>query len=209
MGFLAQIVREVRASIDRPGYLDRLPDVPREQRPPSMVAALLRDRTAGALLVEFKRVSPGLGENRRLPTLDPETFVAVAQQASATGLSCLACEPRFEGSPRDVLALAWAQNAPVLYKDFVVDPRQIEAARRAGASAILLVARLAEDRVHPVDLAALAVLAHEQRLEVVLEFHRAQELAVAEHVAADAYAVNVRDLDTLKLRPDVAAETMR
>jgi indole-3-glycerol phosphate synthase len=126
-----------------------------------------------------------------------------------TAYSCLATEPRFEGSPADVADLVALTDLPVLFKDFVVDPRQLDAAAEAGASAILLIARLETHGGLATPLADLADGAHARGLEVLLEFHDKSELRQVGNVAADVFGVNVRDLDTLRMEPEVAAATIR
>jgi indole-3-glycerol phosphate synthase len=44
---------------------------------------------------------------------------------------------------------------------------------------------------------------------VLLEFHGRSELSRAAVVGADMFVVNVRDLDTLRMEPEVAEETLR
>ncbi|HTT74175.1 MAG TPA: hypothetical protein VMG99_08585 [Thermoplasmata archaeon] len=204
--FLADVVREVRASVEAPGYLRDLPPPPR-YAPPRLSAAIRAARERGALLVEHKRVSPGSADPRLPPRPIPE-FVRLAERGGAAGFSCLATAPRFDGSPGDVAELARATGRPVLFKDFVVDPRQIEAAERAHASAILLIARLAQPP-YGIALGPLARDARARGLEVLLEFHARSELSLADDVPADMYGVNVRDLATLAIDRATATETLR
>ncbi len=204
--FLAEIVRETRGSIGDPGYLAALPEEARGPRA-SLAGAIVRDRRDGALLIEHKRVSPG-SENPRLPARSIEDFVRLGEAAQVSGYSCLAARPRFEGSPRDVAEIASRTDRPVLFKEFVVDPLQIRAAARAGASALLLIARLGEPP-YRVPLRELAHGAHDQGLEVLLEFHHRTELRLADGVPADVFGVNARDLTSLKIDGGVAADTLR
>ena len=205
--FLKRIVSDVRALVEEPAYLDGVP--PEMPAPgPSLRAAIQRDRRAGAVLVEYKRVSPGSAEPR-LPSRTVEEFARVVGSLPVTALSCLACAPRFEGSPRDVSELARRVQRPVLFKDFLVSPIQLEAARRCGASAVLVIARMAD--VPGADFSPdwLAREAHRRGLEVVLELHSEGELRTSEHIPADVYGVNTRDLDTLVIERAVADRTLR
>jgi indole-3-glycerol phosphate synthase len=207
-GFLERIVPEVQRSAASPRYLAGLPETP-SRAAASLRAAIDAARPRFARVAEFKRVSPGSPDAPRLAPPSPSDFVRQAEAGGACALSCLATEPEFEGSPRDVAAVTAAARTPVLFKDFVVEPIQIEAARRAGAAAVLLIARLETEGRLSVPLADLARDAHRAGLEVLLEFHHRGELKLAESVPADVFGVNVRDLDSLKLRPDRAAETLR
>ncbi len=207
MGFLADIVSEVQASVGRPDYLVGLPQRP-DRPPPSLRDAIRAAPGGWAVLLERKHESPG-AIRTALPDLPLAQFVGMAEAGGASGLSCLAAGPRFRGSPQEVRALVRSTRLPVLYKDFVVDPIQIEAAHRSGASAVLLIARLETDRILHRPLSELATAAKTAGLEVVLEFHAPSDLAVANRVAADVYGVNLRDLDSLDFRPEVARETFR
>lgn len=205
MAFLDELLPEVRRSIGSPAYASGLP--PSSPRlPPSLRRSITSAARGWGLVLEYKHQSPG-SDRASLPRVALDTFVRVAETHGVAGLSCLATSPQFEGSPEEVRALATKSRLPVLFKDFVIDPVQIDAARRAGASAILLLARLETERRTPVPLADLADRAHAHGLEVLLEFHASEELGVADHVAADLYGINLRDLGSLRFRPEVAACT--
>jgi len=206
VGFLAEMARATRTSLDAPDYLDGVP-TSRPFPPPSLRAAVEKDRSPGALLAEFKRRSPGAAEPD-LPPRTPAAFVRGLEAAGVAGYSALASRPQFRGSPADVAAVVGATELPVLFKDFIIDAKQVDAAARCGASAILLIARLETSGLLEVPLASLAERAHSLGLEVLLEWHARAELRQTEDVAADMFGVNVRDLDTLQMRPDVAAETL-
>jgi indole-3-glycerol phosphate synthase len=206
-GFLEAIVSEVGRSVDHPGYLSGLTAEPRSTRP-SLRAAVTSAPDRWAILLERKRVSPGAADPD-LPEMPLEAFVEVAGAVGATGLSCLATGPRFRGSPQEVAALARSTSLPVLFKDFVVRPVQVEAARRSGAAALLLIARLEREGRIDARLNDLSTQAHAAGLEVLLELHDPRDLPVADRVPADLYGINVRDLDTLDLRPDTARATFR
>jgi indole-3-glycerol phosphate synthase len=205
MAFLDDLLPDIQRTIRSPAYATGVPSV--AHRPPvSLRASIASADHDWALLLEHKRASPGAREPN-LPRVDLDDFVRIAEAGGAAGLSCLATTPRFAGAPEDVTTLSARTRLPVLFKDFVIDPVQIDAARRAGAAAILLIARLETEGRLSLPLAELADRAHAAGLEVVLEFHAAEELAVADHVRADVYGINLRDLDSLRFRPDVVAET--
>ncbi len=208
MGFLAEIVRETRATIARPDYLSSVGPSRARAGTSSLRRAVTEAGDGGALLVEFKRVSPG-SDSPLLPPRSPAEFVRSTGPGGVAAYSCVASEPRFRGSPRDVADLAAATPLPVLFKDFIVDPLQLEAAVHTGAGAVLLIARLETEGLLSTPLAELADQAHARRLEVLLEFHDRSELRQVGGVAADMFGVNVRDLDTLRMAPAVADATLR
>jgi indole-3-glycerol phosphate synthase len=205
-GFLREIVASVRATVRRPEYLAGLPtDAGTADR--RLRTAIEQDAGRGALLVEYKRVSPGQAV-ARLPARTPSEFVRATRGARVSGYSCLATPARFDGSPSDVAEVVRHTDRPVLFKDFVVDPVQLEAARRVGASAVLLIARLETEGLLDRSLAELASAAHEHGLEVLLELHGRSELSVARGVAADMFGVNVRNLATLAIDRPTAEATI-
>lgn len=206
MPFLDEILSELRETVTDPDYGVGVPSTAARPRP-SLRQALLAARGPGGLIVEYKRVSPGQAAPV-LPTRTVRAFVETTR-ARATAYSCLATSPRFRGSPVDVAQLVRATDRPVLFKDFVIDARQVEVAARTGASAILLIARLSEAGVPTKRLASLAEEAHRLGLEVVLEFHHRSELSQGADVAADVYGVNARDLDSLSIDRTTAEATLR
>lgn len=202
--FLAEIAERVRAEVASPAYLQGVPPTPPSGRP-SLRAALERERGRGALLVEYKRASPGATRPLPPPRSAPE-FVRATDIDAVVGYSCLATAPSFDGAPARVAELARLTAKPVLFKEFILGPRQIEVAARTGAAAILLIARLEEKGLLDRPLRDLARDAHARGLEVLVEVHRASELSRLGDVSADMFGVNVRDLDTLKLdRPAARA----
>jgi len=205
-GFLADVVREVRADVGSESYARGIPERAVGPRA-SLRSAIERDREHGAILVEFKRVSPGQSDPA-LPARPAEEFLRVIEPAAPSGYSCLATGPRFEGSPRDVSEIASRTVRPVLFKDFVLGTRQLDAASRSGASAVLLIARLEAAGLLDRTLAELSAEAHARGLEVLLELHRSAELSRVDGVGADVFGVNVRDLDTLTMERATALRTI-
>lgn len=207
MGFLADLLPRVRAQIEAPGYLEGLPETP-VRRSPSLKNAVDRARDGWAVLVERKHESPGAADPV-LPPIPLNRFVEWATDGAADGLSCLATAPAFRGSPREVAELVSASTLPVLFKDFVIDPIQVEAAFRAGASAVLLIARLQSGGFLEIPIRELAAAARARGLEVLLEVHDPDEWSVADDAAVDLFGINLRDLDNLSLPAEDVEETFR
>jgi indole-3-glycerol phosphate synthase len=205
--FLGSIIPEVRRDVRSPEYLDGLPAG--GTRPRVSLARSIQNAPAdGAILIEYKRVSPG-AEDPALPSSTAAEFVDRFSSALVAGYSCIGTRPVFAGSPRTCRSIAERTDRPVLFKDFVIDPVQIEAADRAGCSAILLIARLATRGLLDHSLAELAREAHARRLEVLLEIHDPSEVRLATGVPADILGVNLRNLETLRLAPEIATSTTR
>ncbi|MCP4658021.1 MAG: indole-3-glycerol-phosphate synthase [bacterium] len=106
--------------------------------------AALRERPGRAVIAEIKVKSLSLGS--LVGRFDP---LELARRFAANGAAALSVvvEPDFFGGSYELLAQCReACGLPVLAKDFVVDPLQLVWAKRAGASAVQLVAAF-----HPRD----------------------------------------------------------
>ncbi len=204
--FLSEVVGHVRAAVAGPEYARGVPPE-RGVPPPSLKAAIDRDRGRGALVVEYKRASPGSSEPLPRPRSVAE-FVDATAAADVAGYSCLATAHGFDGSPALVVDLVGRTRRPVLFKEFVLGRRQLEVAARSGAAAVLLIARLADTGALEAPLPTLAEEAHALGLEVVLELHDPAELSRTDRVRADVVGVNSRDLDTLRFERERAFATI-
>ncbi len=150
------------------------------------------------LIAEVKRSSPSAGA-----IAAGADAVARARAYAAGGASAISvlCEPHwFGGSVADLRAVRAAVAVPVLAKEFVVDPRQLELLRGAGADLVLLLAVL-----HPGDrLAQLVRAARDLGMEPLVEAHDARELEAALATDARVIGINNRDLRTLDVDPEQA-----
>ena len=150
-----------------------------------------RDALAGpgiGVIAEFKRRSPSAGTLREAPEL--EGILAAYERGGAVAASVLTEEPNFGGSLGDLAGARAACGLPLLRKDFIVDPFQIEEASRAGADAILLIVAALGDQ----ELGSLQQAAAEAGLDVLVEVHDAPELERALGLGAEIIGVNNRDL---------------
>lgn len=142
------------------------------------------------VIAELKKASPSEGMIRE--DFDPVLLASELEDSGAAALSVL-CEPhRFLGSECYLSEAVASVKIPVLYKDFIVTPYQIAAARLAGASAVLLiVAALDDDR-----LRSYIALVRELGFTALVETHDEPEIIRALAAGADVIGVNCRDLRT-------------
>ncbi|WP_144509766.1 indole-3-glycerol phosphate synthase TrpC [Bacillus sp. FJAT-22090] len=142
------------------------------------------------VISEIKRASPSKGIIAK--EVDPALQAKVYYEAGATCISVLTDTPFFKGSFEDLATVARTVPIPVLCKDFIIHPVQIDHAKNAGASVILLiVAALKEE-----ELKVLFEYASTIGLEVLVEVHDETELNSALKVGAKIIGVNNRDLRT-------------
>jgi indole-3-glycerol phosphate synthase len=161
---------------------------------PSMEKALL-GRGPGAVIAEYKRASPSKGEINL--ALRPEDAAMAYKDGGASALSVLTEEKHFLGRLEFLDAMAGA-GLPMLRKDFIFDPLQVEQTAATPASAMLLIVRMVMD---PVRLRELSGLASLHGIESVFEIFGEDELEVARASGARIVQVNNRDLDTLGIDP--------
>ncbi|MFD1065151.1 indole-3-glycerol phosphate synthase TrpC [Oceanobacillus locisalsi] len=146
-----------------------------------------------SIIAEIKRSSPSKGEIQ----MDVDILKQAQQyeQAGASAISVLTDESFFHGSMDDLKAVSEAVSIPVLCKDFMIDEIQIDDAKNAGASIILLIlAALPLERFQ-----RLYHYATEQGLEVLCEVHNAEELKDALTVSPKIVGINNRNLKTFEV----------
>ena len=144
-----------------------------------------------SVIAEVKRRSPTRGDI--FPGADPVAIADGYARAGAAAISVLTDEPHFGGTLADLRQVS--APVPVLRKDFILHELQLDEAREAGAdAALLIVAFLSPDR-----LAQLHAHAHAIGLEVLVETHDADEIAIALDAGATIVGVNNRDLKALTI----------
>ncbi|MBE1553314.1 indole-3-glycerol phosphate synthase TrpC [Sporosarcina limicola] len=145
------------------------------------------------VIAEMKRASPSKGLIAE--GTDPVAQAFAYHKAGAACISVLTDAPFFKGSFDDLAAVAEAVPTPLLCKDFIIHQVQIDRAKRAGASVILLiVAALSGEELDMLHAYAVA-----SGLEVLVEVHDCQELDRALAIDARLIGVNNRDLRTFEV----------
>ena len=151
------------------------------------------------VIAEPKLASPAEGE--LVPHADPrETVLRIATSLAESGcvaLSVLTEPTVFAGAVDHLQAVSAAVDLPVMRKDFLVDPIQVLEARAAGASGVLLIARIVESS-RLVEMTDLAIgLGMFALVEVFDESDLESAAAVFDR--AVLVGVNARDLATLEV----------
>jgi indole-3-glycerol phosphate synthase len=161
----------------------------------SMIKAIEDRNSEGylALIAEYKRASPS-GVIRL--DLDPWTYFDIVSRY-ATAFSILVEPIYFLGSPL-FIKVALGYGKPILYKDFVIDERQVRDAKELGASSILLIKRLLGDRLW--DFVELAV---KEGLEPLIEVDNEDDaIDVVNTNPNIMLGINARDLGNLSVSLD-------
>ena len=193
--FLRRILESKRAEVEA-----RKREVPLEALRERVQGLPVPLNLAGALMgarvrvvAEIKRASPSKGPLR--PGLDPAKLAKEYLEAGAAALSVLTDGPFFQGSLADLEAVARVaaeRRAPVLRKEFIIDPYQLYEARVHGADAVLLIVAA----LGPRRLPELLQAAQELWLQCLVEVHDEEELETALEAGAEIVGINNRDLHT-------------
>lgn len=145
------------------------------------------------IIAEFKRASPSKGAINL--ECDPSEQTLQYVQAGADAVSVLTDRTFFKGDFRDLEEVRKTITAPILCKDFIIDPIQIDYAKHAGANLILLIAAA-------LDLETLHSLYHyaiSKDLEVLMEVHNEEELEKVLTTENVLIGVNNRNLKTFEV----------
>jgi indole-3-glycerol phosphate synthase len=143
------------------------------------------------IIAECKRRSPSRGVLR--PDYDPVAIAKGYVEAGAVAISVLTEPTFFDGALEHLQAIDGAVDVPLLRKDFIVSEYQLVEAKAAGADAVLLIVAALE----PGEVARLQQCAATLGLDVLVEVHTAEELAIAIDAGAGIIGVNNRNLRTL------------
>lgn len=163
------------------------------------------------LIAEIKERSPSEGALSSR-AIDRSERCRQYAKGGAAAISVLTEPLSFGGSLehlREAVTAVSGAPIPVMRKDFLVDPRQIEEARAFGASGVLLIAAIQNDR----QLGVMLDCAFDLSMFVLLEsfdegdLARTGNLLQAERFAARAaegrllFGINTRNLRTLAVEP--------
>ncbi|MDZ7641363.1 MAG: indole-3-glycerol phosphate synthase TrpC [Desulfurivibrio sp.] len=177
--------REEVAALQRRGLRPPELDVP---PPRGFMAALGQNPAEVAIIAELKKASPSKGVIR--PDFEPLAIARAYRQGGAAALSVLTDRDFFQGSLAYIPQVRQRLDLPVLRKDFLIDPLQIEEAALYGADAVLLIAAILSDG----QLRELRQQAEESGLDVLVEVHDEAETERALASGARLLGVNNRDL---------------
>jgi indole-3-glycerol phosphate synthase len=175
--------------------VDTLADSAHYAYPRGFFKALQAARREGrpGVIAEIKKASPSKGVLREhfVPTQIAQSYEA----GGATCLSVLTDESFFQGSPVFLQQARAACNLPVIRKDFIVDPYQIDQARVWGADCVLLIAACLTDS----QMVELEQYANSLEMDVLIEVHDELELHRALRLKTPLIGINNRNLRTFEV----------
>jgi len=192
-----EVVRRVRRAATFVRFAECAPS-PRAD----LLGPLRRTSDKPRVIAEIKLRSPSAGAIRERRSGELTAIARGYQQAGAAAISVLCDGPGFGGSPLDLRRVAEAVQVPTLFKEFVVDAVQVDLARAVGASYVLLLVRVLNDR----ELGALIREVRGRGLEPIVEAADEQELERALASDARIVGVNARDLRSFSVDAARAGE---
>ncbi|MGW8289326.1 MAG: indole-3-glycerol-phosphate synthase, partial [Candidatus Bathyarchaeia archaeon] len=95
----------------------------------SLKTAIIENKQ-NAVITEVKATSPSRGTIRK--SFDPQEIAVAMERGGATGISVLTEPKHFSGSLSYLIQVREAVELPILMKDIIIDPTQLEAASRIG-----------------------------------------------------------------------------
>ena len=173
--------------LHREGVLSKRYDMPK----PFVEA--LAGREPIALIAEIKKASPSKGIIRK--DFTPAQLAADYERGGANCLSVLTDEKYFMGKKEYIRSARENSSLPILRKDFIIAPIQIEESYAIGADAILLIAAILSQS----QLNDLYIQAKEYGLDVLVETHNESEMEMAIKCGAKLIGINNRNLNSFEV----------
>ncbi|QNU66231.1 indole-3-glycerol phosphate synthase TrpC [Ruminiclostridium herbifermentans] len=141
-----------------------------------------------SFICEVKKASPSKGViSHRFP------YITIAQEYECAGAAAISVitEPHFFlGSDTYLQEISKAVNIPILRKDITLDVYQIYEAKLIGASAVLLICSLLDEK----ELIHFINVTHTLGLSALIEVHTEDEVLKAVKAGARIIGVNNRNL---------------
>jgi len=191
--FLNALAQNTRKTINK-GYYEVKKQV--ETISVSLKKAILECKHV-PIIAEIKVASPSLGVIKRKANV--EEIAAAMENGGAIGISVLTEPEYFKGSLGSFMKVRKLTELPLLMKDIIISPTQLEAASKIGANAVLLIEALFDRKLCECDVHDMIDYARSKNLEVLLEVHTLHEFISALKTDADLIGINNRNLKTLKV----------
>ncbi|WLE96282.1 MAG: indole-3-glycerol phosphate synthase TrpC [Candidatus Electrothrix communis] len=157
--------------------------------PPRGFMQALLDAPGVAIIAEAKKASPSKGVIE--PNFDPQKIARNYKQGGAHAMSVLTDRDFFQGSIDYIPLVRNTVDLPVLRKEFIIDPLQIEEAAAFGSDAILLIAAILET----AQLREFRLQAEEAGMDVLVEVHNEAELEKTLAAESRLIGINNRNLN--------------
>ncbi|RLB10611.1 MAG: indole-3-glycerol phosphate synthase TrpC [Deltaproteobacteria bacterium] len=145
------------------------------------------------IIAEIKFASPSAGTIR--DEIDPIAIAKIYDEERASAISLLTDEKFFKGNISWLPEVKRTVSIPVLRKDFILDPIQLEEAKAYGADAILLIVRILSYH----RLRELISISKDMDMAALVEVHDEEDIKKALDCGAEIIGINNRDLSTFRV----------
>mgnify|MGYP003331455659 FL=1 len=179
--------------------LDKIKDLPSQNF--IFSKKLKNEMSQTSIIGELKRASPSLG-NFVNKEINLSNIAKIYEKCGVSCLSILTDEKYFKGDVEDLTEIRKISNLPILRKDFIVDEYQIYESKLVGASCILIIlAMLDQKKADKLEAIALNI-----GLDVIIEIHNKEELERAINMQSELIGINNRNLNNFETRIETTIE---
>src|SRR2546426_6299284 len=161
------------------------------------LAETIQKHEATPVITEVKFASPSAGKIREHG--DPLRIAKAMLKGGACAISVLTDPDDFQGNMDTLATLSREVDVPLVMKDIIISPAQVQAATRAGASAVVLISELFSRGLTEEPLDRLVREAGRLGVEVLLEANTPEEFRKLPKNKPDLYGVNNRKLFTFQI----------
>ncbi len=190
MSILEQITAATRLRIERQKIMEPEPVPCFPRHLPSFAFEAALQKPGISFICEVKKASPSKGIiASQFPYLE---IAQQYEQAGAAAISVLTEPDFFLGCDRYLAEIREKVSVPLLRKDFIIDPYQIDQSYALGADAILLICSILKEK----EMKSFIQRADSLGLSCLVEAHNEDELDMAVRTGARIIGVNNRDLNT-------------
>ncbi len=158
-----------------------------DARPLGQAFETARSEGRVPVVAEVKPTSPTADYDR---SVDPVVVAREMEAAGAAAISVLTEPTHFGGSVGALEAVRSAVSVPVLRKDFLLEPSQLD---MVAADLVLLIVRFLDD------LSGMVQAARARGMQPLVEVHTAAEGQAAIDAGATVVGINNRDLGRLEV----------
>lgn len=200
--FLDTLAQSAKATVDS-GYYEAVTESATSRV--SLKKAILEAKHA-PVITEIKAASPSAGIIRE--NFEARSLAESMEKGGAVGISVLTEPKHFNGSLHSLVEARRTVKLPILMKDIILTPLQLEVASKLGANVALLIEALFDRGYCECSLSDMITTAHSKGLEVLLETHTEAEFRSAVTTQADLVGINNRNLATLKVDLNVTKKIL-
>jgi len=163
----------------------------------------LQNTPSMAIIAEVKKASPSKGIIRA--DFDPVKIACLYEKSGAHAISVLTDQNFFQGSIDYLISVREAISLPVIRKDFIIDPLQVEETHNIGADAMLLIAAALDDS----QMIDLYQTAKEFNIDPLIEIHSFEELDRTMKLDPLLIGINNRNLSTFIVDINLTTEIIK